>query len=80
MSFIDKKDFIFIGGKYGILTLKKKVICFIYIYIIKFPYDILLKVVNKLTPKRQSPFFGPFLKFGQTIVNAILVQKMSNFW
>jgi hypothetical protein len=33
-----------------------------------------------LTPKGPSPFFGPFLKFGQAIVNAIFVQKISNFW
>jgi hypothetical protein len=33
-----------------------------------------------LTPKVQSPFFGPFLKFGQAIVDAIFVQKISNFW
>jgi hypothetical protein len=34
----------------------------------------------KLTPKRRSPFFGPFLRFGQAIVDAIFVQKISNFW
>jgi hypothetical protein len=33
-----------------------------------------------LTPKGQSPVFGPFLKFGQAIVNVIFVQKISNFW
>jgi hypothetical protein len=33
-----------------------------------------------LTPKGQSPCFGPFLKFGQTTVDAIFVQKISNFW
>jgi hypothetical protein len=33
-----------------------------------------------LTPKGRSPFFGPFLKFGQAIVDAIFVQKTSNFW
>jgi hypothetical protein len=33
-----------------------------------------------LTPKGLSPFFGPFLKFGQAIVDAIFVQKISNFW
>jgi hypothetical protein len=32
-----------------------------------------------LTPKGRSPVFGPFLKFGQAIVNAIFVQKISNF-
>jgi hypothetical protein len=33
-----------------------------------------------LTPKGPRPFFGPFLKFGQAIVDAIFVQKISNFW
>jgi hypothetical protein len=33
-----------------------------------------------LTPKGPRPFFRPFLKFGQAIVDAILVQKISNFW
>jgi hypothetical protein len=33
-----------------------------------------------LTSKGQSPFFGPFLEFGQAIVDAIFVQKISNFW
>jgi hypothetical protein len=32
-----------------------------------------------LTPKGPRPFFGPFLKFGQVIVDAIFVQKISNF-
>jgi hypothetical protein len=32
-----------------------------------------------LTPERPRPFFGPFLKFGQAIVEAIFVQKISNF-
>jgi hypothetical protein len=31
------------------------------------------------TPKHLRPFFGPFLKFGQAIVDAIFVQKISNF-
>jgi hypothetical protein len=31
---------------------------------------------NYLTPKRPRPSFGPFLKFGQAIVNAIFVQKI----
>jgi hypothetical protein len=35
--------------------------------------------VSNLTPKGQSPFFGLFLKFGQAIVDAIFVQKFSNF-
>jgi hypothetical protein len=35
---------------------------------------------NKLTPKGPRPFFGPFLKFGQAIVDAIFVPKISNFW
>jgi hypothetical protein len=29
-----------------------------------------------LTPKGPRPFFCPFLKFGQAIVNAIFVQKI----
>jgi hypothetical protein len=33
-----------------------------------------------LIPKGQRPFFGLFLEFGQPIVDAILVQKISNFW
>jgi hypothetical protein len=32
-----------------------------------------------LSPKGPRPFFGPFLKFGQAIVDAIFVQKISNF-
>jgi hypothetical protein len=32
-----------------------------------------------LTPKGPRPFFDPFLKFGQVIVDAIFVQKISNF-
>jgi hypothetical protein len=32
-----------------------------------------------LTPKGPRPFFGPFLEFGQAIVDAIFVQKISNF-
>jgi hypothetical protein len=32
-----------------------------------------------LTLKGPKPFFGPFLKFGQAIVDAIFVQKISNF-
>jgi hypothetical protein len=38
----------------------------------------LLRLVLILTSKGQSPFFGLFLKFGHTIVDAILVQKISN--
>jgi hypothetical protein len=26
------------------------------------------------------PVFGPFLKFGQAIVDVIFVQKISNIW
>jgi hypothetical protein len=33
-----------------------------------------------LIPKGRRPFFGLFLEFGQPIVNAIFVQKISNFW
>jgi hypothetical protein len=32
-----------------------------------------------LTLKGRSPFFGPFLEFGQAIVDAIFVQKISIF-
>jgi hypothetical protein len=32
--------------------------------------------IAKLTPKGPRPFFGPFLKFGQAIVNEIFVQKI----
>jgi hypothetical protein len=31
-------------------------------------------------PTGRGPFFGPFLKFGQAIVDVIFVQKISNFW
>jgi hypothetical protein len=34
------------------------------------------KFEKELTPKGPRPFFGPFLKFGQAIVNAIFVQKI----
>jgi hypothetical protein len=34
----------------------------------------------QLTPKGRRPFFGLFLEFGQPIVYAIFVQKISNFW
>jgi hypothetical protein len=33
----------------------------------------------QLTPKGRSLVFGPFLKFRQAIVDAIFVQKISNF-
>jgi hypothetical protein len=33
-----------------------------------------------LTPKGRRPLFGPFLDIGQAIVDAIFVQKISNFW
>jgi hypothetical protein len=32
-----------------------------------------------LKPKGPSPFFGPFLEFGQAIVDGIFVHKVSNF-
>jgi hypothetical protein len=32
-----------------------------------------------LIPKGRSLVFGPFFKFGQAIVDAIFVQKISNF-
>jgi hypothetical protein len=34
---------------------------------------------QNLTPKGRSPFFGPFSRFGQAIMDAIFVQKISNF-
>jgi hypothetical protein len=37
------------------------------------------KIENSLIPKGQSPFFGPFLEFGQAIVDAIFVQKSQIF-
>jgi hypothetical protein len=33
-----------------------------------------------VNPKGRRPFFGLFLDFGQAIVDAIFVQKISNFW
>jgi lysozyme family protein len=33
-----------------------------------------------LIPKGRIPFFGPFWKFEQAIVDAIFVQKISNSW
>jgi hypothetical protein len=38
-----------------------------------------LQCPPSLIPKGPRPFFGPFLKFGQAIVDAIFVQKISNF-
>jgi hypothetical protein len=35
------------------------------------------KNIAFLTPKGRSPIFGPFLKFGQAIVDAIFVHKVS---
>jgi hypothetical protein len=35
-----------------------------------------LWIATLLTPKGPRPFFGPFLKFGQAIVDAIFVQKI----
>jgi hypothetical protein len=42
--------------------------------------DIPILICTKLTSKGPRPFFGPFLKFGQAIMDAIFVQKISNFW
>jgi hypothetical protein len=36
--------------------------------------------MGSLTPKGPGLFFGLFLKFGQAIVDAIFVQKISNYW
>jgi hypothetical protein len=33
-----------------------------------------------LTPKVFEAIFQAFLKFGQAIVDAMFVQKISNFW
>jgi hypothetical protein len=41
-----------------------------------FPHGIL---THTWTPKGQSPIFSPILKFGQGIVDAIFVQRISNF-
>jgi hypothetical protein len=38
------------------------------------------KYKHALTREGQSPFFGPYMKFGQAIVDAIFVPKISNFW
>jgi hypothetical protein len=37
-------------------------------------------VLSMLIPNGRSPFFGPFLEFGQAIVDAIFVQKISIFF
>jgi hypothetical protein len=54
------------------------------VVILKLTHDIVNVSKNEsdaLTPKGQSPFFGPFLKFGQAIImDAIFVQKISIFW
>jgi hypothetical protein len=39
-----------------------------------------IEFVRGLTPKGRRPFFGLFLEFGQPIVDAIFIQKISNFW
>jgi hypothetical protein len=36
--------------------------------------------MRHLTPKGQRPFFGLFLEFGQPMVDAIFVPKISIFW
>jgi hypothetical protein len=36
--------------------------------------------MSLLTPKGLEPIFQAFLKFGQAIMDAIFVQKISNFW
>jgi hypothetical protein len=38
-----------------------------------------LSTFQLLTTKGPRPFFGPSLKFGQAIVDAIFVKKVSNF-
>jgi hypothetical protein len=40
---------------------------------------LIIQSIENLTPKGRSPVFGPFLKFGQAIVDAIFVQKIFNF-
>jgi hypothetical protein len=37
-------------------------------------------LISKLTPKVLEAIFQAFLKFGQAIVDAMFVQKISNFW
>ena len=36
--------------------------------------------IRYLIPKGWRPFFGLFWNFGQAIVDAMFVQKISNFW
>jgi hypothetical protein len=36
--------------------------------------------MSLLTPKELEAIFQAVLKFGQAIVDAIFVQKISNFW
>jgi hypothetical protein len=46
----------------------------LYLYCFEF-----IQIKNNLTPKGRNPVFGPFLKFGLAIVDAIFVQKISTF-
>jgi hypothetical protein len=39
-----------------------------------------LEICGILTPKGRNPFLRPFLEFEQAIMDAIFVQKISNFW
>jgi hypothetical protein len=43
-------------------------------------FNIIMMLYPSLIPKGRRPFFGLFLEFGQPIVDAIFVQKISNFW
>jgi hypothetical protein len=49
-----------------------ELICKILLLILRYNF-------GTLTPKERSPFFGPFLRFGQVIVDAVFGQKISNF-
>jgi hypothetical protein len=37
-------------------------------------------ILTNLTPKVLRAIFQAFMKFGQAIVDAMFVQKISNFW
>jgi hypothetical protein len=44
------------------------------------PFELQKFRTHTISSKGRNPFFGPFLEFGQAIVDAISVQKISNFW
>jgi hypothetical protein len=47
--------------------------------ILRLIYSLFNCNISLLIPKERSPFSGPILKFGQAIVDAIFVQKFSDF-